>query len=672
MREHATIAVVIPALNEAEAIGKVIVAIPDWVDDIVVVDNGSTDRTADVARAAGARVVQQPQRGYGSACLAGIASLHSADVVVFLDGDFSDSPQEMPQLVDPIVVGQADMVIGSRVLGRREPGALTIQQELGNSLACLLIRLFWRVRYTDLGPFRAIRHAALRRLAMADRSYGWTVEMQTKAARQKLAVHEVPVSYRRRIGISKVSGTMKGVLGAGSKILWTILAAAIKSWLCPAGRHVRDRLIVFTRYPERGRTKTRLIPTLGPDGAAELHKRMTEHAVSWARRLVRAGHVDLEIRFEGGSAARITQWLGHDLTCTPQPRGDLGRRMFQAFCRTSDEGVNRVVIIGTDCPALDGRLTLQAFESLDRSDLVLGPAYDGGYYLIGLRRPVRSVFEDMPWGTDRVLSETLRKADKLRLKVALLRQLPDLDRPEDLPHWQRVSASHAALQPPRRISVVIPTLNEASNIDGALSSIRRASGVEVIVVDAHSHDGTAALARSRGARVVTCRPGRGRQMNLGASVASGDILLFLHADTRLPDGFDRHVRRLLAAPNAVAGAFELAIDGSQPSLRVIERLANWRSRRLCMPYGDQAIFIHADAFRRVGGYPDLPVMEDYELVRRVRSLGRIVIARAAATTSARRWLALGVWRTTLLNQITIMLYNIGVSPARFAHRHPSA
>jgi len=624
-----------------------------------------------VARAAGARVVHQPRRGYGSACLAGIASLHSPDVVVFVDGDFSDSPQEMPRLVDPIVAGQADMVIGSRVLGRREPGALTIQQELGNSLACLLIRLFWRVCYTDLGPFRAIRHAALRRLAMADRSYGWTVEMQVKAVRQKLAVREVPVSYRRRIGISKVSGTVKGVLGAGSKILWTIFAAAIKSWLCPAGRHVRNRLIVFTRYPKPGKTKTRLTLTLGPDGAADLHKRMAEHAVAWARRLVRARRIDLEIHFEGGAAAWFAQWLGDDLTCRPQSRGDLGRRMFQAFCQAFDGGVDRVVIIGTDCPALDGRLTLQAFESLDRSDLVLGPAHDGGYYLIGLRRPVPSLFEGMPWGTDRVLSETLRKADKLRLKVALLRQLSDVDRPEDLPHWYGVAASHAAAQPAARLSVVIPTLNEAANIEGALGSVGRALGVEAIVVDAHSRDGTADLARSHGARVLTCQPGRGRQMNLGASVATGDILLFLHADTRLPDGFDRHVRRLLAAPGAVAGAFELAIDGSQASLRVIERLANWRSRRLHMPYGDQAFFIRADAFRRVGGYPDLPVMEDYELMRRARPLGRIVIASAAATTSARRWLALGVWRTTLLNQVTIILYNLGFSPARLAHRHPT-
>jgi rSAM/selenodomain-associated transferase 2/rSAM/selenodomain-associated transferase 1 len=438
-----------------------------------------------------------------------------------------------------------------------------------------------------------------------------------------------------------------------------------------AARHVRDRLIVFTRYPEPGKTKTRLIPTLGPDGAADLHRRMTEHAVSWVRRLVRARRIDLEIRFEGGSASRIAQWLGDDLRCTPQPHGDLGRRMFQAFRQAFDGGVDRVVMIGTDCPALDERLTLQAFELLDRNDLVLGPADDGGYYLIGLRRPVRSLFEDMPWGTGRVLGETLRKADKLRLKVALLRQLPDVDRPEDLRHWQGVAASRAAAQPSARLSVVIPTLNEAANIEGTLANVGEAPDVEVIVVDAHSRDGTAELARAHGARVVTCPPGRGRQMNLGASAATGEILLFLHADTRLPDGFDRHVRRLLAVPGAVAGAFELAIDGSQPSLRVIVRLANWRSRRLHMPYGDQAIFIRADTFRRVGGYPDLPVMEDYELVRRVRRLGRIVIAPAAATTSARRWRALGVWRTTLLNQITIILYNLGFSPTRFAHRHPS-
>ena len=219
MRQNQSIAVVIPAMNEERAIGRVLAEIPAWVDRVVVADNGSTDRTAEIARRAGATVVAEAFPGYGAACLAGLTAIGDAAIVVFLDGDYSDHPDEMTALVDPIVAGASDMVIGSRVLGEREAGALTPQQQFGNWLATTLIRLIWRVRYTDLGPFRAIRADALQSLAMADRTYGWTVEMQIKAAIAGLKVAEVPVRYRRRIGVSKISGTIKGTVKAGWKIL---------------------------------------------------------------------------------------------------------------------------------------------------------------------------------------------------------------------------------------------------------------------------------------------------------------------------------------------------------------------------------------------------------------------------------------------------------------------
>ncbi len=228
MRHGARVAVIIPALNEEQAIGKVLNAVPAWADRVIVADNGSTDATAQVAHAHGATVVSEPQRGYGAACLAGIAALEEPDVVVFLDADHSDHPEEMARLVDPIATGEADLVIGSRVLGEREPGALPPQARWGNWLACTLIRWFWTVRYTDLGPFRAVRWDVLRELGMADRDYGWTVEMQIKAAQRGCRVREVPVSYRKRIGRSKVSGTLKGVVLAGTKILSTIFLAALK------------------------------------------------------------------------------------------------------------------------------------------------------------------------------------------------------------------------------------------------------------------------------------------------------------------------------------------------------------------------------------------------------------------------------------------------------------
>ena len=219
MRNNQRVAVVIPAQNEERAIGRVLAEIPEWVDRVVVADNGSTDRTAIIARDAGAVVIHEAFAGYGAACLTGLSAVGDAEIIVFIDGDYSDHPEEMQALVDPIANGTADMVIGSRVLGEREAGALTPQQRFGNWLATTLIRLIWRVSYTDLGPFRAIRADALRRLAMADRTYGWTVEMQIKAAIAALAVTEVPVRYRRRIGVSKISGTIKGTIKAGWKIL---------------------------------------------------------------------------------------------------------------------------------------------------------------------------------------------------------------------------------------------------------------------------------------------------------------------------------------------------------------------------------------------------------------------------------------------------------------------
>jgi glycosyltransferase involved in cell wall biosynthesis len=221
-----TVGVVIPALNEAEALPVVLRAIPAWVSIVIVADNGSTDDTANVARANGARVVSEPIRGYGRACLTALAAMPPVDIIVFLDGDASDRPEDMSAIIAPILSGTADMVIGSRTLGRRERGSLTPQQVFGNALACWLIARIWGQKFSDLGPFRAIRNDTLKRLAMSDLDYGWTVEMQVRAAMLKVPSTEVPVSYARRIGVSKVSGTIRGVFGAGTKILYVIAREA--------------------------------------------------------------------------------------------------------------------------------------------------------------------------------------------------------------------------------------------------------------------------------------------------------------------------------------------------------------------------------------------------------------------------------------------------------------
>ena len=223
------VSVIIPAHNEAGAIALVLAEIPaGLVQEVIVVDNNSTDDTGKIARAGGATVLREPRPGYGYACLAGMAyafgkaQSEQPDIVVFVDGDHSDFPEQMPELLAPLLRGEADMVIGSRALGEREKGSLLPQQRFGNWLASRLLRLRYGGNVTDLGPFRAILAPALLALQMEDKTYGWTVEMQVKAARQGLRTVEVPVRYRKRIGTSKVSGTVRGTIGAGYKILWTI------------------------------------------------------------------------------------------------------------------------------------------------------------------------------------------------------------------------------------------------------------------------------------------------------------------------------------------------------------------------------------------------------------------------------------------------------------------
>ncbi len=452
---------------------------------------------------------------------------------------------------------------------------------------------------------------------------------------------------------------------------------------------MRRRLIIFTRFPEPHKAKARLIPALGPEGAARLQRDLTRHTLAQARELVEGCGVAVEVRFEGGSEEKMAAEFGNGFPYRPQGSGDLGCRMDRAFAEAFVEGVERTVVIGADCPDLTPELIREAFERLAACDLVLGPAADGGYYLIGLRRPVPQLFTGIPWGTERVFEETLRRADALSLKVLHLKTLSDVDRPEDLAVWRRVreglgirdwgfegSDRASSLIPNRqslipsiavgRISVIVPTSNEAERLPQTLRSLKDAEDVETVVVDGGSTDGTPEMAGQAGCLVVRTAPRRALQLNAGAQAARGSVLLFLHADTRLPAHFDEHVRRALDQPRVVAGAFRLRIDGPQFALRLIEWGANFRSRYFQMPYGDQALFLKSDTFRAIGGFPDLPIMDDFEFVRRLRGLGRIAILPSAATTSARRWQTLGPWRTTWINQKVIAGYYLGVSADRLA------
>lgn len=224
MLNEKKIAVIIPAYNEEESLPKVINDIPSFVDEVIVVNNNSTDNTIEAAKIAGATVLTENERGYGAACTKGIDYIKNKnyDIVVFIDGDYSDHPEEMDLVVKPIIDNDFDMVIGSRMIGNREKGAMLPQALFGNWLATFLIKLFWNYKFTDLGPFRAIKYNSLINLQMVDRNFGWTVEMQIKAAKQKLKCTEVPVSYRKRIGQSKVTGTISGSIKASYKILYLI------------------------------------------------------------------------------------------------------------------------------------------------------------------------------------------------------------------------------------------------------------------------------------------------------------------------------------------------------------------------------------------------------------------------------------------------------------------
>ena len=433
-----------------------------------------------------------------------------------------------------------------------------------------------------------------------------------------------------------------------------------------------SRLILFTRYPEPGRTKTRLIPALGPEGAAELHRRMTEHTLCRIRSFLATNPVSFQVHYEGGEEERMRQWLGDDPPMVEQGEGDLGRRMDLAFSESFREGMRRVVLIGTDCPGIRPCHLTRAFRSLEDEDVVIGPANDGGYYLIGLRHPAAELFHGIPWGTEQVLERTLDVARARGIRVELLDRLDDVDRPPDIPVWEREARATILPVEPPSISIIIPVVDEAAGICSAIAGTQADPSVtERIVVDGGSTDGSAEKASSCGARVVRSGPWRSRQMNAGARAAEGDIFLFLHADTRLPPGFEHHVREILDRPDTVAGAFRLAIDGGFPGLRVIEWLANFRSIRMGMPYGDQAIFIRADRFHGAGGFPEIPIMEDFEFIRQRRREGRIGIAPVSAVTSARRYEEYGFLRTTWVNQLMIIAYLMGVPPRRLARWYRS-
>ncbi len=420
-------------------------------------------------------------------------------------------------------------------------------------------------------------------------------------------------------------------------------------------------LIVFTRYPQPGQAKTRLIPALGVEGAAELQRRMTAVTVgrAWSYCAATAS-AKLTIAFEGGDAALMKEWLGPlDFVC--QGDGDLGQRLRRAALRAFGAGAGRVVIIGTDCPSLTEEVLAAAFTATHLHGIVFGPAGDGGYYLVALTHPSQvSLFENIPWSTAEVLSASCDAAQAMGQEPALLATLPDVDAPADLP------AAEAALHTAGTVSVIIPALNEAANLARLLPALNAAAPHEIIIADGGSSDETAAVTARFGARHVRTAKGRGAQMNAAAATATGELLLFLHADTDPPEAFPEIVRKTLMVPGTGAAAFGFRLREPFAGRSLVEALVSLRCRWSRLPYGDQGLFLRRSLFIASGGYPEWPILEDVAFVRRLRSIGCVRTTKEAASTSSRRWQTCGVIRTFLRHQLILTGYALGVSPERLA------
>lgn len=422
---------------------------------------------------------------------------------------------------------------------------------------------------------------------------------------------------------------------------------------------MNNALIVFTRLPQPGKAKTRLIPALGAEGAADLQRRMTLQTVgrAWAA-CTALPDTRLIIAHEGGSEREMHNWLG-PLCFQPQAQGDLGTRLTQAMDRAHAEGARKIVIIGTDCPDLNEEHLQTAFSMLDEFDAVLGPAHDGGYYLIGMSEPQPRLFEAIPWSTGDVFATTLQRANEAGSSLGTLPPLADVDESAD------VAQAETALEKGRSVTVIIPVLNEAVALQTLLPAVQSGKPLQIIVADGDSTDGTAEVAALHGVELINAPRGRARQMNTATHHARGEHLLFLHADTLPPPDYTSIIARQIT-PGVAAGAFRFALREPVALQGIIEGLTRLRGDVFAMPYGDQGLFLRRSVFNIVGGFPDCPILEDVEMVKRLRRIGRLIITPEDAPTSARRWQQSGVLRTCARHQLILTGHALGVSPHRLA------
>jgi len=439
---YPSVSVIIPALDEEQSIGAVIEAIPrDIVGEVIVVDGGSRDATREVARQRGARVLDEPLRGYGRACARGVSDAHG-DVVVFLDADGAADPLDIRALVAPIAEGSADLVLGSRLGPGRDAAALSaampIHQRLGNTLAALLIRVRHGVPVTDLSPFRAVRRTMLLALPIEDLTFGWPTEMIVRAARARWRIIEVPVSCRPRSGgRSKVSGTLRGTTLAAMHVLGAILGPARTGRPEPVGGPKSGTptrgaavVVVMAKQPVPGKSKTRLCPPLTPREAAELSEALLRDTIGLVSGL-RETEMAIAVS-PPGAVGMMRRFVPRGARILAVEGADIGECLRGATDQLFAEGFTRIVALNADSPTLPAEYLDRAIEMLTHSDVVLGPAEDGGYYLIGLRQRQPGLFQNISWSTAHVAAETLALAAALGLTVARLPQWYDVDTPAEL------------------------------------------------------------------------------------------------------------------------------------------------------------------------------------------------------------------------------------------------
>ena len=438
----------------------------------------------------------------------------------------------------------------------------------------------------------------------------------------------------------------------------------------------KNRAVMLARYPRLGEVKTRLVPPLSAEEALALHSRLARHTLQSLLALQAGGDARAEVRTDAAFARVAYDWLGRGFSASYQGEGDLGDRLRLAFGEWFARGAEGVVVVGSDCPRLTAAHLREALACLESADVVLGPAEDGGYYLIALgreasKRSVPVLFSGVAWGTPSVLDRTTAICREHGLRWVLLERLPDVDRPEDIADAERVLAN-AILPPDARVSVIIPALDDAELVGAAVASAWSAGACEVLVVDGGSRDRTREAAEAAGARMLSSSPGRAVQMNAGAAQAAGEILLFLHADTLLPRDAAELARASLLVPGTVAGAFAFALPDTARFGGLISALGRWRAVLTGHPYGDQGLFVSARTFRELGGFPEMPAMEDWEFVARLRRLGRVAVLHQRAITSARAWECNGLVRATLVNLAAVAAYRVSVDPARIARWRTNA